>query len=100
MARGSGMTTSQINGAPRGAFYVVPSAGAIAYTNALAHHLGRSDLQIVSPGIFDGDGFRLRGRNSDIVIDHATELTNRQYDCWHQFKELAEARRKATSESL
>lgn len=77
--RGNGTTTRQMNAAAPGAYYVWVH-GDLWYPKDLARKIGRGDLTIVSPEFF-GDHYRWRGiRFSDIVVDHAANLTQRQYD--------------------
>ena len=83
--RNTGQSTNQILNAPSGALYIVPHKGSLAYFNGLATYLNRTDLTIVTPGILDGLLPRIRGRKfSDIIIDHATELSLRQLDVVHE----------------
>ncbi len=67
-----GTTSQQMRDAPRGAHYVWISK-ALAYPRALAKHLGREDLIIVSPNFFAykarGHGLRVK-----IIIDHGCVL--------------------------
>lgn len=81
MNRGSGQTSRQMLRAEPGALYIWVHRHSLAYANALAHHLGRGDLEVTSPKVLDDGGNRLRGRRfPEIVVDHACQLTDRQYD--------------------
>lgn len=76
-ARGHGTTTQQMQSAPRSAVFVWCNTK-LAYPRALARHLGRNDLRIVSPlwvapGVMDGCAFQ-------IVVDHCAELSMKQRD--------------------
>jgi len=78
MARGDGATTRQMLAAPKGAIFVWVH-GDLSYPRQLARKHGREDLEIVAPSFFEGD--RWMGRTfSGIVIDHAANLTDRQWD--------------------
>lgn len=68
MTRGSGRTTAQMLAVPQGAYFVWPVGASIGYAQALARHLGRGDLVVVSAQ--DGPE-RLRGLNVQLVMDHA-----------------------------
>ena len=77
--RGTGRTAKQIHDAPKGAIYVWVNQH-LGYPRDLAANLGRNDLQIVSPMYLDYID-KLAGRTiTGIVLDHAADLTNRQYD--------------------
>lgn len=74
--RQTGRTTKQMLEADQGAIYVWPYAISIkSYARPLAHHLGRQDLKIIPASEFTPE--RCRG-TSNIVIDHATHLTEEQ----------------------
>jgi hypothetical protein len=76
---GSGRTTKQMREAPHGAVFVWCN-GQLFYPRDLARHLGRADLEIVSPDSMR-EYHRFMGRKlSGLVIDHAAELNARQYD--------------------
>jgi hypothetical protein len=63
--RGTGRTTRQMLDAPKGALYVWCNKH-LDYPRALARHLGRADLVVVSPS------YERRGYSSALVIlDHA-----------------------------
>lgn len=62
-------TTNQIKNAPQNALYVWPS-GNFNYVSALARHLGRTDLQIVSSNYAFHGGFLLSW-GGPVVFDHA-----------------------------
>lgn len=75
--RQTGRTTRQMQESPRGAVFVWCN-GHLAYPRDLARRLGRTDLEIVSPGWLDERN--MRGREfTAIVLDHATELTSLQW---------------------
>lgn len=77
--RGTGRTTKQMQDAPKGAIYVWVNQH-LDYPRDLARKVGREDLQIVSPMYLDYID-KLAGRTiSGILLDHAADLTNRQYD--------------------
>lgn len=46
--RGTGRSSLQIRCAPADAYYVVPTETHIPYMAALAEHIGRNDLKVVS----------------------------------------------------
>jgi hypothetical protein len=76
MKRGSGTTTRQMQGAPQKAIYVWCNNN-LSYPKNLTKNLGRDDLEIVSPQFIESD--KWRGRLfSEVVLDHALELTERQ----------------------
>lgn len=81
MDRGTGITTRQMESAPKNAVYVWCN-GVLFYPKELAKKIGRTDLEIVSPGRFDGYSFHGR-MLSGLVLDHAAKLTDRQ---WENFK--------------
>jgi hypothetical protein len=75
--RGSGRTARQMQAAPPKAVFVWCN-GQHYYPRALARHLGRSDIRIVSPS-WVGSG-RSLGCADTIVVDHAAVLSARQHD--------------------
>ncbi len=85
--RGNGFTTAQMKRAPLGSLYVWPVSGSINYAKALAHELGRDDLEIVSPSVLDRKAERLRGRRlTGLVLDHACEPTAEEYDVLREIR--------------
>ena len=75
--RQSGRTTELMKEAPPGSVYVWVNHH-LDYPLALAQALGRGDLQIVSPSWLD---YRWRGLQiSGLVLDHAVDLTEQQWD--------------------
>lgn len=67
--RQSGRTTRSMKAAPPGATYVWCN-GALSYPRALARHLGRADLHIVSPwAVLEDRGMRFP--TASVVLDHA-----------------------------
>jgi hypothetical protein len=78
MDRGTGTTTRQMEAAPNGTVFVWVHAE-ISYPKALAHKIGRDDLEIVGPDWLEND--RWRGRTlTGVVVDHAAILTGAQWD--------------------
>lgn len=77
MARGEGTTTKQMEAAPKGAVFVWCN-GHTDYAVRLARKIGRDDLRVVSPAWLEDRwlGLELAG----IVVDHAAQLTDRQWD--------------------
>jgi hypothetical protein len=76
--RGTGRTRRAMEAADHGAIYIWCNGG-LSYPKQLAKHLGRDDLKIYSPSVLE-DG-RLRGILApEIVVDHATRLTDAQYE--------------------
>lgn len=80
--RGSGRTTKQMLEAPIASIFVWPVPRSLDYARHLAHHLNRTDLEIISP-----DGLeRLKGtRRRSIIVDHACvdhpdRMTSRHWD--------------------
>ena len=68
--------------APKGALFVWCN-GHLEYPKALARHLGREDLYIISPGQLENPKFR--GRElSGIVLDHWTLLNERERLCYRE----------------
>jgi hypothetical protein len=63
-------TTEQLLAAPREAFFVCLTMGAVQLVRKLAGNLGRDDLTIVSADWLSGGRFRKRTVRG-IVIDHA-----------------------------
>ena len=77
MERGSGSTTNQIKNAPIGAVFVWVN-GDLTYPRRLAESLGRADIRMFSPRTV-GNG-ALRGlRVPAVIVDHAADLTERQW---------------------
>lgn len=91
--RQSGCTSKQMQDAPQGALFVWPARRSLGYAKALAQHLGRTDLKIVDPSIFDRGGNQLRGRRVVIVMDHATS-------CHMTLEQMAEHRRFVEYQNL
>jgi hypothetical protein len=82
MKRGTGITSKQIKNAPRRAVFVWVNSHT-DYARRLARKLGREDLEIISPGQLTPDrqcGRRITG----VVVDHACELSKRQYEVIEQ----------------
>ena len=71
-----GKTTKQLIDAPRNSIYVWVN-GKLDYPRRLARQLGRYDIKIVSPSIFENK--QLRATNKPIVLDHAVNLTFEQF---------------------
>lgn len=70
--RGSGRSSQQIVSAPRDSVFVCPNLSSRAYYHKLADTLGRRDLMIKSPSIFENHGRWFAGRRiSGLVLDHA-----------------------------
>lgn len=79
MIRGEGATTRQMQAAPQGAVFVWVNHH-LDYPKDLARKLDRMDLKIMSPG-HAFDDHHLRGRRFPaIILDHACDLTMRQWD--------------------
>ena len=76
-ARGSGRTSAQMTAAPLNSVFVWCN-GRHGYPRALARHLGRPDIRIVSPSWVDSG--RSLGCAHTIVVDHAAMLSLRQRD--------------------
>lgn len=87
--RQTGITTRQMNAAPTGAIFVWPNA-LLNYPQRLAKKLGRTDLRIISTSAFNINVVAVKRLTvEDIVIDHATRLTNdgqAALDYIHSFK--------------
>ncbi len=75
MERQIGLTTQQMQAAPKGAVFVWCNER-LEYPRALAHKMGRDDLNIVSPHwlerIFVGHAL------TGLVVDHAARLNDRE----------------------
>lgn len=90
-ARGTGRTSQQMRSAPTEAVFVWPVHRSMDYAVALARHIGRTDLQIVSPGWFEDS--RWRGLQRPVVVDHATpdhmdrSQSDALYDCLRYLRE-------------
>ena len=84
--RGTGRTTKQLREAPRGALFIWCN-GNLAYARSMAANLGRSDIDIRGPDVFDAHGsLQLRGRFwPKVIIDHAAQLSCEQ---WARYSEL------------
>lgn len=84
--RNDGTTSRQIKEAPQGALFVWCNHD-FYYPRQLAQALGRADLTICGPSVFDHMGERIRGRDySDIVLDHAVSLRNEE--AWAVYQDL------------
>ena len=75
MSRNTGQTSRQILDAPRGAVFVWLNSHT-DYPKQLAQHLGRNDIEIISPMILES----WFGKRAHFVIDHAARLTIKQLD--------------------
>jgi hypothetical protein len=81
---------AQMRDAPKGAIYVWPTASSIIYAHDLARRLGRDDLLIRTPSIFDMGAYRLRGTRAHVVLDHAApeHMSADQADAYHMWAAL------------
>jgi hypothetical protein len=82
--RGSGKTTRAMQAAPKGAVFVWVNHH-LDYPKALARHLGREDLKIVSPEWIEDHrwaGLDMTG----LIRDPDTRFTDAQWDRWHAAK--------------
>jgi len=87
--RQSGRTSRQmLEALPNSVF--IWCNGFTDYPRRLAHDLGRSDLQIVTPGWIEARSWRGVAL-PEIIVDHATELTNCQEMLLDQIWELKHA---------
>lgn len=57
----------------------------LTYPKSLAVSIGRTDIEIVGPDWLEQERYRWR-ELSDIAVDHAARLTDRQWDCYLQSK--------------
>lgn len=75
-----GITTKIIKSLEKGAVFIWCNSH-LHYPKRLAADLGREDLEIVSPSWLERQAWR--GRTfTDIRLDHATNLNDRQEDCY------------------
>lgn len=75
--RKAGRTRKQLLGCEYRAIYICPNSHAASYTLELAKYLKREDLVITTPAWLDYHN--CKGRSfSDIVLDHATSLTEKE----------------------
>lgn len=72
--RGTGRTTKQMKAAPQGAVFVWCN-NHLDYPRRLAEKLGRGDLQIVGPMWLEYAGHWLGSTFTDIIVDHAAQLS-------------------------
>jgi len=79
MERATGETTRQMEAAPQGAIFIWCN-GQLSYPIDLASKIGRSDLKIVSPIWLEGNSGYVGKRLTGVVLDHAANLTSRQWD--------------------
>jgi len=84
--RQTGRTTRQMGGAPKDAVYIWPNRNTWVAIN-LANKAGRSDLLIVSPLWLDGS--YIGCRYSGVVVDHATRLSDDQWDIVNRIQALS-----------
>lgn len=89
----TGKTCDAMRAAPRGALYVWENED-FQYPRALAVKIKRSDLSIVSPKMFDGGGYRLRGQAVPVILDHATELDDEQQSVLNAWRILSEGKKR------
>lgn len=84
--RGTGRTTRQLQSAPLGAIYVWCNER-LDYPRVLAkaHWVNRPDLWIVGPSHLTE---RAISRENTLVIDHATELTEKQKQALRKFERV------------
>jgi hypothetical protein len=76
----TGKTTAQMLNAPKRAYYIWRDK-ALAYPRALAEHLGRKDLTIVTADFFSPRSGKGRGLKVPIIIDHDCMLPVTKH-CW------------------
>lgn len=91
--RGSGRTSRQLLSIPPGGgwIYVVATHRELHYTNHLAHHLGRDDLEVHALSWFGS--MQWRGlRPAGMVVDHHVREWARDNSAWHAIDRLLEAR--------
>lgn len=79
MERGTGATTAQMLNAPQRAIFVWCN-GHLSYPRDLAKHLGRTDLEIVSPDQIAEYHRFLARELTGVVVDHATDFHGRQFE--------------------
>lgn len=89
--RGKGFTTKQMLHAPKNAVYVW-CTGDLSYPKDLAKFLHREDLEIRGPSILGNGGLWLRGRNRDLVVDHACDPDHDEYQVIIEFQEYRKLR--------
>lgn len=82
--RGTGLTSRQMQEAPKGAIFIWCNAE-VRYAERLARYLGRDDLIIVSPGRFEDVA---RGRRIPVVMDHATRYDAKLFDAIRRHEAL------------
>jgi len=84
MDRGTGITTKQLKEAPKNSIFIWLD-NHLSYPKRLCFDLGRKDIEVVQPSWIESD--RWRGRVfGGIIVDHATILTNKQYDILAEIK--------------
>jgi hypothetical protein len=77
MERQTGITTKQMQNAPKGAVYVWCNS-VLGYPRDLAKKIERTDLEIVSPHWLTDQ--RWRGRSlTGLELDHTCRLDEREY---------------------
>lgn len=87
--RNTGETTRQMQEAHRDAVYIWVAGSPREYARDLARHLGRADLEIVSPEWLDRSrGWRGRILSA-VVLDHECRLTSIQ---WKIYNEVTQRR--------
>ena len=90
IARGSGVTRSQMKEAPRDAHYLWVSSQ-LEYPRLLATLIGRDDLRIIGPALINRH--RFYGRKFRLVIDHAVLDHNRDSDFRRELKAVLKIER-------
>jgi hypothetical protein len=77
--RGTGRTKAQMLDAPHKAIFVWCN-GQLHYPRVLARHLGRTDLEIVSPEQIEHWQNFMGRELTGVVVDHATHFHGRQFE--------------------
>lgn len=85
--RGTGRTTEQMRAAPIGAFFVWVN-DRLEYPKDLSRSIGRTDLQIIRPSKLERHESFAGVRAPAVILDHACQLTDRQWDGWQRACEL------------
>ncbi len=93
--RGTGITTKQIKNAPLNSIYI-GIRDELHYLKKIAYELNRKDLKLISVDeFFYNDCERFRGLYiTDIITDHAVNLSQKQEDFFNMIKPILIKRKK------
>jgi hypothetical protein len=78
--RGTGTTTQQLQGAPKGALFIWNNNFSVHYAKGLCERLGRTDIEVVGSRALS-DWQRFMGKYYPaIIVDHALDGRSEDYE--------------------